>query len=169
MDFKKFDWSFKSIAKIIGLVVGAIIVLTIVISLISLSFKTVFYGGNNYRYDNYGQELAYDGMEKSASIRSLNQQIVIPPQPGYSTGSDAEDFEIREHTASIQTRKLNETCKKISDLKKLDFIVFENSSEEKKSCNYNFKVTNANEDTVVSIIKEFIVYVFLKRFLPPFS
>lgn len=156
MDFKNFDWSFKSIAKIIGLVVAGIIVLTIVMSLISLSFKTVFYAGNNYDdYGDYEEEVTKEiAMSDSASVRSLNQQIVLPPSPEEpAIGDTAEDFEIREHNGTVRTRKLSETCGKIADLKKLDYVVFENANEGEKSCNYNFKVKIDRENEILEIVE----------------
>lgn len=155
MDFKNFDWSFKSIAKIIGLVIAGIIVLTITISLISLSFKTVFYGGNSYDDNYYNEGLAQDiSMSDSASIRSLSKQIILPPEPNQpTTGNTAEDFEIREHNGTIRTRQLEETCGKISELKKLDYVIFENANAGETSCYYNFKVKIENENEILEIIK----------------
>ncbi len=156
MDFKNFDWSFKSIAKVIGLVIAGIVVLTIIISLISLSFKTVFYGGNNYdklNYQNQGFTTEFTKSE-SDSIRSLNSRIVLPPEPGQpTTGDTAEDFEIREHNGTIHTRELEETCKEIAKLKALDYVVFENANEGENSCYYNFKVKIEQENEILAMVK----------------
>lgn len=160
MDFKNFDWSFKSIAKVVGLIIAGIIVLTIVISLVSLSFKTVFqFGGSDFAFDDfdrggYGFELEGLAVDASPSVRSLSRQIVVPPPPGgFSTGETAEDYEVREHFASVETRKLEETCDKISDLKKLDYVIFENANVAKKSCNFTFKVKRANEAEILEIVE----------------
>jgi len=146
----------------VGVIVGGIIVLTIVISLVSLSFKTVFeFGDDDYYYNDYssgGYGMAVEEMARSSmpSISSLSKQIVVPPTPGsdYSTGETAEDFEIREHYASVETRKLDEDCQKISDLKKLDYVIFENANEAKKSCHFNFKVKRDNEAEVLKIVED---------------
>lgn len=156
MDLKHFDWSFKSIAKIIGLVIAGIIVLTIVISLISLSFKTVFYSGSNYDEGYYSESSSQNfAKSDSDSIRSLQQKIVLPPEPGQTTtGDTAEDFEIREHNGTIRTRDLTETCGKIAELKSLDYVIFENANEGENSCYYSFKVKVEQENEILATIKK---------------
>lgn len=154
MDLKHFDWSFKSIAKIIGLVIAGIIVLTIVISLISLSFKTVFYGGNNYDKEYYNESITQNYTKSNSdSIQSLQQKIVLPPGQA-TTGDTAEDFEIREHNGTIRTRDLTETCGKITELKSLDYVIFENANEGENSCYYSFKVKIEQENEILAIIKK---------------
>jgi len=156
MDFKHFDWSFKSILKIIGLVIAALIVLGIAFALMMFSFRTVFYGiggsshSNNYRYE--GINTKYD--TDSSSIQSLNKKISIPEATDeYSTGETAEDFEIREHTGTISTRNLDKTCSAISELKTLDYVIFENANQNKTSCYYSFKVAITNENEILKKIK----------------
>lgn len=159
MDFKNFDWSGKSIAKIIGLALAGVFTIILVISLISLGFKTIGgIGSNNVYYDSYGREggmMQESFTSDSSAVRSLNTKIVLPPEPDsdYSTGDTGENFEIREHSATLRTYELEETCAKITDLKKLDYVVFENANQAEKSCYYNFKVKRENEAEILEMVK----------------
>lgn len=160
MDFKNFDWSFKSIAKIIGLALAGILVIVILFSLISLGFKTIGgIGMNNVYYDDFSSKGGYgmteSAMDMSSVPRSLNQKIIMPPEPetDYTSGDTSEDFEIREHNATIRTYQLNDTCSQIASLKKIDYVIFENANEDKKSCYYSFKVKRENESEILGIVK----------------
>ena len=156
--FKNFDWSFKSIAKIIGMILLGIIALTVVISLISFSIKTIFNTG--YRSQSMGYDYAYDMdesfyQEKGMAVMSSSKMIMPPmPEPGYSAGNDAEDYEVKEYYGTIKTRKLDETCSVISDLKARKEIIFESSDKNKDYCNYRFKVTNDNAEEIVKLIED---------------
>lgn len=157
--FKNFDWSVKSIAKVIGIVILGIIALTVVISLISFSIKTIF-GVTSYRSDSdyYGNDYA---MEEAAffgkgggGVVAMSSSYMPPiPEPGYSTGSDAEDYEVKEYYGTIKTRKLDETCEMIYELKAKDYIIFESSNKDKEYCNYSFKVEKQYGDEIVALIE----------------
>lgn len=157
MDFKSFDWSFKSIAKILGLVAVGIIVFGMALSLIAFAFRTMFMGESSSYDRNYynGGMMNEMATSDSTSIQSLSKQVVIPPTPGTepTSGDTAEDLEIREHNGTIKTRKLDETCGTISELKALDYVVFENANEGKTSCYYSFKVKIEKENEILAKIK----------------
>ena len=151
--FKNFDWSFKSIAKIIGMIILGIIALTVVIALISFSVKTIF-GTVSYRsYNGYDyameEAVSYD-MGGSAMMAKIAMPI---PEPGYTTGDDAEEYEVKEYYGTIKTRKLDETCAVISDLKAREDVIFESSDKDKEYCNYRFKVKKEISDEIVEIIE----------------
>lgn len=162
--FKNFDWSVKSIAKVIGLVILGIIALTVVISLISFSIKTIFGTTTSYnaKYDyDEGYYGGYDIAEEAVYTRSMSaatlavddSYVLQIPEPDYSTGSDAEDYEVKEYYGTIKTRKLDETCQKIYELKEKDYIIFESSDKDKEYCYYNFKVEKEYGEEVVEIIE----------------
>lgn len=159
MDFKNFDWSLKSILKAVGLLAVALVVLGIAFALMMFAFRTVFtgMGGSSYEKGYYSDGIAMDyGMNESSSIQSLSKKISVPSEPiedNYATGNNAEDFEIREHNGTINTRNLSKTCGEISELKKLDYVIFENANESKTSCYYSFKVAIANENEILGKIK----------------
>lgn len=155
--FKNFDWSFKSIAKIIGMILLGIIALTVVISLISFSIKTIFNTGYQNRSIDY--DYAYDmdeGFGGEMVMQSSKMALMPPtPKPGYSAGNDAEDYEVKEYYGTIQTRKLDDTCAVIADLKSREEIIFESSDKNKDYCNYRFKVINDNAEEIIKLIEDF--------------
>ncbi len=156
--FKNFDWSFKSIAKIIGLLILGIITLTVVIALISFSIKTIF-GTASYNQGYDGYDYAMDeavefGKGGGAPVMATSRMIMTPiPEPGYTTGDDAEEYEVKEYYGTIKTRKLDETCAVIADLKVRDDVIFESSDKNKESCRYRFKVKKEINDEIVEIIE----------------
>ena len=147
---KKFDWSIKSIAKVIGIGLVGMIAISIIISLMSMSVRTVFDSGN--------QSYKYMGMEDEMSMNRLGgvQKMAMPitPQSQYTSGDDAEEFEIKEYNGTIKTRKLEKTCGIIQKLKSKDYIIFEQSDQNQISCYFKFKVVKENAEEVVAIIKK---------------
>lgn len=152
--FKNFDWSFKSIAKIIGLALLGIVVFMIVIALIAFSFRTIFQGTNNYEkayYNDFDGGIAMDMAESSVMRSKLSMPPI--PEPGFSTGDDAENFEVKTYNGTIKTRKLDQTCGKIEDLKIKEEVIFETSNKNEDNCNYSFKVKKESESKVLEVIE----------------
>ncbi|MBU0578149.1 hypothetical protein KJ742_05680 [Patescibacteria group bacterium] len=156
---KNFDWSAKSIAKIIGMIILGIVAITVVIALISFSIKTIF-NTTSYRDGYYGGGYDYDYAMEEASFAKggammLSSMDYFPPipEPGYSTGSDAEDYEVKEYYGTVNTRKLDETCETISNLKALDYVIFESSDKNQDACYYRFKVEKAYGDEIAAIVE----------------
>ncbi|MBU0705940.1 hypothetical protein KJ657_00895 [Patescibacteria group bacterium] len=157
--FKNFDWSAKSIAKVIGVVFLGIIALAIAVALISFSFRTIFgISQQDYYEKNVGMggyapamdmamESAYYGGEARVSS-------AIIPSPGYSTGTDAEAYEVTTYSGTIKTRKLDKTCDTIANLKIKDYIIFEDSNKNDDACYYRFKVSKENTEEVVKVIED---------------
>jgi len=148
---KNFDWSVRSIAKVVGVVILGIFAFSVVIALISFSFRTIFHNSGSYMgsYDNdYPMtDMAYS--EKSVSRLSMPSI----PKPGFSGGNDAESYEVKTYSAQINTRKLKKTCKVISDLKSREDVIFEDSNENDMSCSYRFKVKKDSASDVFAVIK----------------
>ena len=148
--FKNFDWSIKSFAKVIWIIVWAIVLFTIIISFISLSVNTIsnnwFWWNNNVR-----MEKAMYGWSSPSSI-SLNSRDVEESYWDSSSLSE-EDFEIKEYSTNIKTSKITQVCKRFSDLKDKSYIIFEISNESETNCNYRFKVEKNKEKEVLSIIE----------------
>jgi len=154
--FKNFDWSGKSVAKLIGIAILGLIALAVTISLISISLRTFINTGER----DFGES---EGFAYSREAGLFTDEFVsaprissfpIIPEPGFSTGIDAEDFEVKNYNGTIKTRKLDETCEQISVLKDREYVIFENSNRNDESCYYRFKVIKANEQEIVSIIKD---------------
>ncbi len=154
--FKNFDWSFKSVAKVIGLALLGVAAISVIIALIGFSFRTVFQkpayfgGGSNFAYE----ESADGYFAEPMTVMSRSKMSLPPiPEPGFSTGEDAENFEVKTYSAQIKTRKLENTCKVISDLKSKEEVIFETSNESETNCSYRFKVKKESEAPVLAIIE----------------
>jgi len=153
--FKNFDWSAKSIAKVVGVIFIGIVGLSVAISLVGFSFRTIAgIGGSKYDQDRYGydamEESAFNGMPKMMSSKSMSMPDY---NAGYSNGTDAEDYEVKHYSGTINTRKLDKTCGVIADLKILEYVIFEDSNKNDDSCYYRFKVKNEKTEEIVSIIE----------------
>lgn len=104
-------------------------------------------------FDGYAkEEMAYG--RPDLSVRNLVGTTVPSPmpQPGYTPGSDAEAFEVKQYSASIETRNLSADCGVIRDLKSKTEIIFENSNEYERGCSYTFKVEKGSVAEVLAII-----------------
>jgi len=152
--FKDFDWSFKSIAKIFGMIILGVIALSIVISLISFSFKTIF---NFSNYNNNGYEVSnnmmYEESFGEAKTMRAEPTMAINPNSDYSPGNDAENFEVKNYNATIKTSSLDSICETISNLKSRKEIIFESANHNDKNCNYQFKVEKAYTEEILAIIE----------------
>ena len=71
-----------------------------------------------------------------------------------ATGDQAEEFEVTEYNATIETRELDKTCSAVSGLKAQDYVIFENASEYNRGCSYVFKVKKDKADEILAIIKD---------------
>ena len=158
---KDFDFSFPSILKLVGIGILGIMFILIVISLVGFAFRTAFFGSSS----NYAEPQYYGGVPSSMKMMDagyddfamesqLSMRNIMPIQPGYATGADAEDFEVTEYTGTIRTRKLDEVCVVLEDLKRYKHVIFEDSQRYDKGCSYVFKVVNERVDDVLPIIKE---------------
>ncbi|MBN2306573.1 hypothetical protein JXD20_01170 [Candidatus Peregrinibacteria bacterium] len=160
---KNFDWSAKSIAKVIGVVLLAVITLTIAVALISFSLKTIF-GVSSQSYSSRGiggmaptMEMAMDSGEyyyDEDVAKMVSSNLAIVPEPGYSTGMDAEDYEVTTYNGTIRTRKLEKVCDTIEGLKIKDYVIFEDSNKNEDNCYYRFKVSKENAAEVVKVIED---------------
>ena len=162
--FKNFDWSLKSIAKVVGALFLGIVALSIAIALISFSFETVFnIGQSNNRYDSYPQSLGGGYAEEASfdmAMSSKSSSYYPTPASGFSTGTDAEDFEVKHYSGTIETAKLDKTCATIADLKAKDYVIFENSNKNDDNCYYRFKVLKENTEEIVAVIESLDPEIF---------
>ncbi len=154
--FQNFDWSFKSIAKVIGLVLAGVVVVSIVIALFGFSIRTIFqttqYGqGGEYSdsapYAGAGLRMTKQGFATQADIAPM------PPEGGYVTGTDAESYEVKTFSADVKTSHLEETCGKISALKPRADVIFETANVNDDNCNFSFKVKKEKEAEIVALIE----------------
>ncbi len=166
--FKNFSWKPVDVLKIAGLGLAGIIVIAVGFSLISVSFKTFApsswtssvtkQGATSFGMGGMEEAIdmmAYNGESASKlSVRNVTGNI-IPHMPGNgTTGDDAEEFEVTSYNALIETRRLEDTCASIVNLKAREDVIFENSNEGDEYCNYAFKVRSKSVTEILVIIEE---------------
>ena len=164
MEFlKNFNFQPLNIFKIAVLSLFGISALVFVFSLVSSSLRPLL----NSRGGEMGYSVApaYDMAESFAGDASMQYKggtsanlsvrniMPIPPMPG-TVGNNAEDFEITDYNALIETRDIKNTCASITGLKSLKHVIFESSQESDKSCNYTFKVEHARAAEILAVIKD---------------
>ncbi|MFH1822545.1 MAG: hypothetical protein ABH830_02480 [Patescibacteria group bacterium] len=171
MEFlKNLDLKPAKIFKIAGVALIAII-------LIALTFKLIGSTLNSFGLSNawlkkglnsasleapglgtaqmFGKGVDYS-MDESASlsVRNIVGEVIPPSDSGYASGDDSEEYEVKEYDATIETRELENTCQTVASLKVKEYVIFENSSEYDKGCNYTFKVKKDNVEEILTIINE---------------
>lgn len=166
MDFlKKVKWTPLTILKTLGLVLLAIIVLSVALRLMAPTLGALLHSPGGFGFsasqttdsigfygaDDFAEEAIYN--ERGNVKLSLTNIGIPAPQPGGSIGGDAEDFEVTEYSASIETRNREHACSEVSSLKGLDYVVFEQSNEYDHGCNFTFKVEHDRVEEVLAVIE----------------
>lgn len=163
------DFNLKpaNILKVASLALVVIIILVFAFRLIGSSFSSFSSktGLNNLMHQSAPayDSVAYSGKAEMAygtagsavglSVRNVATSPVTPPSPSnITTGDNAEDFEVTEYSAMIETRHLEADCQQISGLKSRVDVIFENSNEYNKGCNYSFKVKHASVPEILAVI-----------------
>jgi hypothetical protein len=156
--FHDFDWSLKSIGKIFGVFILGVVGLAIVVGIISFAFRTIVspFTSNVGAYGRGGG----DGMMELADYSSQNFSKasfsnILPPiiDDGEIIDATAEDYEVKSYSAHYQPNDKTEICAKIFDLKADREIVFSNSNESERSCDFTFEVPNSRTEEVLAILK----------------
>jgi len=148
----------KRALKIVGLAVAAIILLAFVITLLSSTFGVSFLEEGSISSlspdTGYGITSREAGLDESVSTQGISGGTIRPPVPSPGTvGSDAEEFEVTEYHSTIETRKLDEMCNAITNLKPLEYVIFESANENDKNCNYTFKVEIARAPEILAVLE----------------
>lgn len=142
-----------NILKIAGIVLVILLVITIAFRLVASCFNSVGNGMKQSLYAPMADEMASMDWDYDNSV-ALSVRNVTPGNGNVIPGDDAEEFEVRECNANIETRDLENTCQKIVDLKSRDDVIFENAREYEKSCSYTFKVKKEVTADILAIIEE---------------
>lgn len=150
MDIKKLDFRPSTIFKIAGLAVVAVIVVVAIFRFIGSSFYSIVKQHQSLNLPMF--DVNYGKMNESAVYNDMKLSIrnVASVKPSNSTGNNAEDFEVKEYYALIETRKLDDDCAKINSLKARADVIFENVNSYDKGCDFIFKV---KKETVVEILE----------------
>lgn len=152
--FKKHSLTPIVILKLTGVVVLAIVVLSIAFDMMGFSMNPssrmkISQGGmgGSGVFSTAPMPPEFNGYGYADTL----YPPTFPPDvfPG-STGNTAEDFEVTEYNASIETRDTEKTCAEITDLKVLSYVIFESASEYDTGCAYTFKVEHARAPEILS-------------------
>jgi len=156
---ENFNLNPTNVLKLAGLAIVVIAVIALGIKLISYSVTPLVssLSGNKTSVSQVmpisgnSAGMAYDS-NVGLSARNIAPEI-MPPVSNSTTGSDAENYEIKNYNANIETRNLVDTCNSISELKAREDVIFENASKYEKSCSYTFKVKTDKVTEILDIIK----------------
>lgn len=161
----KFNFKAANVLKIAGLTLLAIIVLVVAFRLIGSSFNSVFRktaGVSSLSMQiapSYNAKLSNEVAYDSAGGVGLSSRNVIseptPAPASPSTGDNAEEFEVSDYNATIETRRLKDTCAQVMALKARPEVIFESASESEHACNYSFKVKRAQAAEILGVVKSF--------------
>jgi hypothetical protein len=125
-------------------------------------------GGGSAEYDmavasdyydgGYGSKMGYavapSMPELSARNVAQSRAASMPyPMPGGVPGDNAEEFEVTQYNATIETRRIEETCGAITALKSRSDVIFENATASDRNCDFTFKVKHASVEEVLAKIK----------------
>jgi hypothetical protein len=148
--------------KIIGAVLVGLLLLTFAFQLISSSFKSITrdFGwtmdgmtmGSGYGGSNESYAVSQDAAMPALSARNVAGSIA--PRPSSPTGDTAEEFEVTQYNAHIETRRLQGTCDAVAGLKVREDVIFDNSNSYDRGCSFTFKVKHASVEEIVAFIKE---------------
>lgn len=159
---ENFNFKFSNVLKLAGLAIVVIVVLALAIKLVTYSINPIRSGLSGSMGlsspSSAGISLgkassnSYYAEDASLSVRNVTDNIL--PAPDYNTsGDDAEDYEVKNYNARIETRNLEDTCGKVTELKAREDVIFENASTYEKSCNYTFKVKTDSVEEILGILK----------------
>ena len=154
MDFlEKYNLTPIKVVKGLFVVLLGIVVLAVAFGFINSTLRSVSKSG--YNSPATFNEMAFQSdsvMSKGISNEFLSLRNIVPPN-NYTPGSDAEDFEITEYRATVETRNLEKSCDAITSLKPTDYVIFESANRGENNCNFRFKVKKSNAGEVLAIVK----------------
>ncbi len=168
MDLSKLNLKPLSVLKIVGVVVLALILVSVVSRVLGPSFSSLLPGSRqltmgspagvaSYGYDTASvsrgkmMEGAYTSDMPELSTRNIIAPV--PPMSGGVAGNQAEAFEVKEYSGMIEARDVKAVCATIVSWKAKSYVIFENANESDHSCNYTFKVERARVDEVFAQVK----------------
>lgn len=152
--FTKYNLTWSKALKTGGFILAALIVLAFVFSLVGSSFTSVFQrSGSDNVYSGVAQKgLSGLSVEDSAFYGERGFYPSPPYNGGFTSGDDAEEFEVTDYSATVETRDLEKDCAVIADLKPLEYVIFESANESDRGCNYSFKVRHQNVPEILAVI-----------------
>ena len=153
--FEKYNLNPGKIVKIFGLAFLGLIFLVFSFGAVNSVLRSVS-GDRQYTSPSFGGVSYTDEvmMEKGISNSMLSTRNItgVPQNDAYISGTNAEDFEVTEYRATIESRRLERDCSSILILKEKDYVIFESSNNSDNNCNFRFKVKKENVEEILAII-----------------
>ncbi len=154
---EKYNLTPRKIVKSMALVFLGIILLSFAFGFINSTLRSTsrksynpapMYGGSFTESDGMMMEKSM-GISNAINLSSRN----IIPNNNYTSSMDAEDFEITEYRATVETRNLEKSCDAITSLKPTDYVIFESANRGESNCSFRFKVKKDKAGEVLAIVK----------------
>jgi hypothetical protein len=148
--------------KVAGLILLAIIALAAVTGAFRNPHIKIYRGDVGMSVTSSVAPMIFEeGMSKGYSMQASDGNVVFstrntmiyPPYGGSPSGDMAEEFEVTDYSATIESQDSEKTCVSVMALKSKLYVVFENSSSYDSGCNHTFKVKKANVDEILASLK----------------
>ncbi len=165
--FTNFKYTPLNILKVAVVGVLGLIVLVFALSILNSTVKPLLQQGiagvsSPSMPPSYGMgggyaesDASYNYYSKGEGVNLSVRNIMPYPQPiGGTVGNDAEEYEVTDYSASIETRNREKTCRMIADLKVRSYVIFESANESDTTCSYSFKVEHEQVEEILAFIKE---------------
>lgn len=163
MDFlKNIDLSPRSLLKGVGVVIVGAFALAVIFALLTPVVQPLLRARNlapsfmalDGKMGYGGGAEAYYGEGTDNVGLSVRNMMPPSPEPGGSVGNDAEEYEVTDYYASIETGNSEKTCAEVKALKDRSEVVFEHANEHEHGCSYTFKVENSHVTEVLGLIQD---------------
>ncbi len=163
--FQNFQYTPQNILKAVGVGVLGLIALVFVFSILNSTVRPILQQGISAvapsMMPSYGGAMGYAESDASYNYYDKGDALTLsarnimpyPPQSTGTVGSDAEEYEVTDYSASIETRDGEKTCGAVAGLKARSYVIFESANESDKSCSYSFKVEHKRVGEVLTFIK----------------
>jgi hypothetical protein len=92
------------------------------------------------------------GAMPELSVRNV-MDIMPPIDPVYTPGNDAEAYEVKQYSVTIETRNRVADCADVRGLMQREEVIFESTSEHDRGCSYTFKVEKDSVESVLAILE----------------
>lgn len=149
-----------SLPKLLSIGLLTIILLVVIFTVISNLFGPAFsrIGGDSMVSSKYAssRNTLFGGAAYEADYAepSLSARNIIPSPNSGIIDENAEEFEVKEYNAYIETRNLEKDCQVITNLKQRTDVIFINARTSDNNCYYAFKVKNNTLDEILTIIND---------------
>lgn len=153
----KYKFTMQNVLKGFGIIFLVLVLLSFAMSFV---FSPLLKNINSFTRSSLVNSPSYGGMMESSvapKMATLSARNVMMSDDGikhdYATGNDAENFEVTEYYAYIESSDIKNDCKIISNLKPLDYVIFENANQDENSCNFTFKAEKDWEKEILRILR----------------